>query len=155
LTRGFDAPFGPFGASSCLFLELFDTGACLNPDSARRPVYFLSHMCGPKGRVQTTRFRPRNCGSRVPILLIVTQCAVLAPYESGRFDCRMGIFLRHRGLSPVSPSHLRNFVETAPTLRSYGQFAQGSGAFDLPIRKLSYEQFVLGSALADFVICHT
>jgi len=51
-----------------------------------------------------------------------------------------------------SPSHLRNFVETAPTLRSYGQFAQGSGAFDLPIRKLSYEQFVLGSALADFVI---
>jgi len=52
----------------------------------------------------------------------------------------------------VSPSHLRNFVETAPTLQSYGQFAQGSGAFDLPIRKLSYEQFVLGSALADFVI---
>ena len=51
-----------------------------------------------------------------------------------------------------SPSHLRNFVETAPTLQSYGQFAQGSGAFDLPIRKLSYEQFVLGSALADFVI---
>ena len=46
--------------------------------------------------------------------------------------------------TPVSPSHLRNFVETAPTLRSYGQFAQGSGAFDLPIRKLSYEyeQFV-------------
>jgi hypothetical protein len=29
------------------------------------------------------------------------QCAVLAPYESGRFDCRMGFFLRHRGLSPV------------------------------------------------------
>jgi len=52
----------------------------------------------------------------------------------------------------VSPSHLRNFVETALTLRSYGQFAQGSGAFDLPIRKLSYEQFVLGSASADFVI---
>ena len=46
---------------------------------------------------------------------------------------------------PTSPSHIRNFVETAPTLRSYGQFAQGSGAFDLPIRKLSYEQFVLGA----------
>ena len=69
----------------------------------------------------------------------------------------MVIFSRHRGMSPVveypdSPSHLRNFVETAPTLRSYGQIAQGSGAFDLPIRKLSYEQFVLGSALAEFVI---
>ena len=77
LTRGFDAPFGPFGASSCLFLELFDTGACLNPDSARRLVYFLSYMCGPKGRVPT-RFRPRNCGSRVPILLIVTQPGMIA-----------------------------------------------------------------------------
>ncbi len=66
------------------------------------------------------------------------QCAVLAPYKAGHLDCRMVCFLRHRGLSPVSPSHLRNFVETAPTLRSYGQFAQGSGAFDLPIRKLSY-----------------
>jgi len=102
LTRGFDAPFGPFGASSCLFLELFDTGACVNPDSARRLVYFLSYMCGPKGRVQTTRFRPRNCGSGVPILLIVTQCAVLAPYKSGALDSRMVCFLRHRGSSPVA-----------------------------------------------------
>ena len=41
-----------------------------------------------------------------------------------------------------SPSHRRNFVDTAPTLQSYGQFTYGSGARDLPIRKLSYEQFV-------------
>jgi hypothetical protein len=29
------------------------------------------------------------------------QCAVLAPYEVGQWDCRMLCFLRHRGLSPV------------------------------------------------------
>jgi hypothetical protein len=45
-------------------------------------------------------------------------------------------------INTVSPSHRRNLVDTAPTLQSYGQFTQGSGERDLPIRKLSYEQFV-------------
>jgi hypothetical protein len=84
-------------------------------------------------------FHAAESGRRCDEMLRRYQCAVLAPCEAGQLGCRMVCFLRHRGLSPVSPSHLRNFVETAPpTLRSYGQFAQRSGAFDLPIRKLSF-----------------
>jgi len=52
------------------------------------------------------------------------QCAVLAPYKSGHLNCRMVIFLRHRGLSPVveaQPHHLQSvFFRTF----SFGQNVQ-------------------------------
>jgi len=70
--------------------------------------------------------------------LLPSHRTYLAPAPRGVTNAVGASTLRVRSFAPGSPSHLRNFVETAPTLRSYGQFAQGSGAFDLPIRKLSY-----------------
>ena len=77
-------------------LQLRDSGPC---------VVRKWRFGRPVPNVETTFTRP-NPGGDVTKCRCRYQISVLAPYKAGHLNCRMSIFLRHRGSCPVVPGRV-------------------------------------------------